>query len=317
MKSTGISFIVVMVFFNACTNLSENDDILPEVDKGAQAVSLMGDPLYPAPPGEEVLSNLAQAKKQYNANPNKVDNIIWYGRRIAYTGNYREAIRIYSLGIEKFPDDARLYRHRGHRYISIREFKRAVRDFEKASELIHGKVDQIEPDGMPNAQNIPVSTLHTNIWYHLGLAHYLNSDLEEALEVYQKGIDASTNDDNIVSTAHWLYMTLRRLGRKKDAENVLRLIRTEMNVIENTAYHQLCLFYKGSLPLKSLTNPEFSNIMNDAVAYGAGNWFLYNGEKEKAETIFKNILKGESWSSFGYIAAEADFVREFGMDSKD
>ena len=309
--------VLFIVMVTACTKLSENANILPEVQNGAQAKSLLGNPLYPALPGEEVLSNMAKAEKDYIANPHIIDNIIWYGRRVAYTGDYREAIRIYTMGIGKFPDDARLYRHRGHRYISIREFDRAVKDFETAAELIQEKEDEIEPDGMPNAQNIPVSTLHTNIWYHLGLAHYLNNDLEEALDVYQKGIDASTNDDNIVSTAHWLYMTLRRLGRKKGAENVLALIRTEMNVIENTAYHQLCLFYKGSMPLKSLTNPEFSNFMNDAVAYGVGNWFLYNGEKEKAETIFKNILKGESWSSFGYIAAEADFVREFGMDSKD
>ena len=49
-----------------------------------------------------------------------VDNIIWYGRRTAYLGDYREAIRIFSEGIEKHSKDARMYRHRGHRYISIR-----------------------------------------------------------------------------------------------------------------------------------------------------------------------------------------------------
>ena len=37
--------------------------------------------------------------------------------------------------------------------------------------MIAGKEDSIEPDGMPNPQNIPVSSLHTNIWYHLGLAY--------------------------------------------------------------------------------------------------------------------------------------------------
>ncbi len=63
----------------------------------------------------------------------------------------------------------------------IREFDRAIQDFEKAATLIEGTEDKIEPDGLPNAQNIPVSTLHTNIWYHLGLAYYLQHDLENAL----------------------------------------------------------------------------------------------------------------------------------------
>ena len=63
-----------------------------------------------------------------------------------------------------------MYRHRGHRYVSIREFDRAIADLEYAATLIEGTEDEIEPDGMPNAMNIPVSSLHSNIWYHLGLA---------------------------------------------------------------------------------------------------------------------------------------------------
>ena len=56
---------------------------------------------------------------------------------------------------------------------------------------------------------------------------------------------------------------------------------------------------------------QFTSIMNDAVAYGLGNWHFYHGEREKAQKIFKRLLKKKSWASFGYIAAEADFAREF------
>ena len=84
-----------------------------------------------------------------------------------------------------------------------------------------------------------------------------------------------------------------------------------MNVIENQVYHKLCLFYKDELPLEDLTDPEFSSVMNDALAYGVGNWHFYNGEKEKAIKVFKKILDGGSWASFGYIAAESDFSRKF------
>ena len=50
--------------------------------------------------------------------------------------------------------------------------------------------------------------------------------------VYRREIAKSRNDDRLVSTAHWLYMSLRRLGRDKEAAEVLVPIRRDMTVIE-------------------------------------------------------------------------------------
>jgi len=110
---------------------------------------------------------------------------------------------------------------------------------------------------------------------------------------------------------HWLYITLRLLGREEEAERSLEPIRPVMNVIENQVYHRLCLFYKGDLLVDELTDPESSPVMNDALAYGIGNWYFYNGQREKARKLFRKILDGESWASFGHIAAEADWARHF------
>jgi len=280
-------------------------------EKVIQALSKLGEELYAADPPLSALEKYAEAKADYERTPGDPDALIWYGRRTAYLGDYREAIAIYTDGIAKFPEDPRLYRHRGHRYISVREFEKAIADFEKAAALVEGKEDAIEPDGMPNALNIPVSSLHTNIWYHLGLAYYLENDLENALKVYRKGIEASQNDDMLVATTHWLYMTLRLLGREEEAGKALDPIRADMDVIENQVYHKLCLFYKGEISLEELTDPEFSDVMNDALAYGVGNWFYYNGEKENAKETFLKILDRGSRASFGYIAAESDVARNF------
>jgi tetratricopeptide (TPR) repeat protein len=163
---------------------------------------------------------------------------------------------------------------------------------------------------MPNAQNIPVSSLHTNIWYHLGLAYYLKHDLENALRVYRKGIEASTNDDMFIATMHWLYMTLRLMGQDDEAEQVLEPVHAEMNIIENMAYHRLCLFYKGELAIEELTGQDDSSIMDDAVAYGLGNWHFYNGNADEARTVWERIIEKGGWASFGYIAAEADLLKE-------
>jgi len=62
---------------------------LPDVSEGAQAMTLSGKPLYSPAPGQAVLDNLAEAKKNFDANPNDAENIIWYGRRVAYTGDFR------------------------------------------------------------------------------------------------------------------------------------------------------------------------------------------------------------------------------------
>ncbi|MFT6053529.1 MAG: tetratricopeptide (TPR) repeat protein [Roseivirga sp.] len=279
------------------------------VKSNFEAISLLGDTLIAIPPGQKAIDNYLERKANFEADPS-ADNWVWYGRFTAYQGNYNKAIDEYSLAIEKFPNDARFYRHRGHRYISIRQFDKAIADFEKAAELREGSTNEIEPDGAPNAQNIPVSTLDGNIFYHLGLAYYLNGDLEPALAAYKKAIAASRMDDNIVSGTHWVYMILRRMGKEEEALKALDVINKDMEIIENYAYYDLCLFYKGELSLEELTKAGEGELSsNDAVNYGIGNWYLYNGDEPKAGEIYESILTQPVWASFGYIAAEADVYR--------
>jgi len=302
--------MVCFIFVFGCGEKKETK-ILPDLPDGVQAISLLGDTLYASSPyaGGAAMKNFTTAKADYDADPRNADNIIWYGRRNAYLGKYREAIKIFTEGIKKHPEDARMYRHRGHRYITLREYDRAIIDFELAAKLINGTEDVIETDGQPNAQNIPVSSLHQNIWYHLGLAYYVKNDMENALRVYRKGIESSLNDDMLAATTHWLYMTLRRMGKDEDAKQCLEPIKKEMNIIENQAYHNLCLLYKSEVSTENLSNSEFSSIMNDAADYGIGNWYYYNGDKEKAKEIFEKLLKQKGWASFGYLAAESDYSR--------
>ena len=189
-------------------------------------------------------ANLLEAKTNYEKDSFNIDVIIWLGRRTAYLGNYQQAIDIFSRGIRLHPTDARLYRHRGHRYITLRCFEKAIGDFTKAADLIKGKPDEVEPDGMPNAQNIPTSTLQSNIWYHLGLCYFISGKYAEALDAYNKCLVVSKNNDMYVATANWLYITLRKLGKQEEAEKLLQTIPFDMALIENRDYHQVLLLYK-------------------------------------------------------------------------
>ncbi|HKL18726.1 MAG TPA: tetratricopeptide repeat protein [Halalkalibaculum sp.] len=284
-------------------------------EQGYQAISVLGDTLY-APeidPETEAQfkSNLQSAKAQYEANPNDADAIIWYGRRTAYLGNYRKAVDIFSEGVEKHPNDARMYRHRGHRYITLREFDKAIEDLEKAADLIAGTEDMIEPDGLPNIRNMPRSTLHTNIWYHLGLARYLTGDFGTAADAYRNCMEASTNDDMMVATSYWLYMTLKRAGNDGMAGEVLEPIRQDMDLLENESYLKLLLVFKGDFDEKSLLDNTATPLDNATVGYGIGNWHYVNGRNARAEEIFREVYQGTNWAAFGYIAAEVDLAKLF------
>lgn len=297
-------------------NTSENEkgDTHSEAESYADSQDIfyspLGKELIPTKPPEIYIEKYLEAKDNYQKDSTSLDNIIWLGRRTAYLGKYRQAIDLYSKGIVLFPEEPRLYRHRGHRYISIREFDKAIVDLEKASRLIVGQDNQIEEDGLPNAQNIPVSSLHGNIWYHLGLAYYLKQDFEKAFEAYLNGRKSGENDDNIVSTTHWLYMIQMRMGNAKKAQDMLDPIHQNMNIIENKSYYDLCRFYKGMIPVDSLLG-ESGTPSGDAVMYGLANWYLYNNDLEKAKPGLDEILAGPAWSSFGYIAAEQDYLKYF------
>ena len=255
-------------------------------------------------------AKLKEAQAQYEANPKSADAMIWVGRRLAYLGRFLESIDTYTKGIERFPADARFYRHRGHRRITLREFNGAIIDLQKAAQLIKGKPDEIEPDGQPNARNVPTSTLQFNIWYHLGLAYYLTGQNQKALDAYVECLKVSQTPDRLVSTTHWLYMTLRRLNRAGEAAKALEPITEGMDVIENTGYYHLLLMYKGILPVERLLDEaKGDSAASHSVLYGVGNWHEYNGRRELALPIFRKIVSSTQWTSFGFIAAEADLKR--------
>ena len=282
-----------------------------------EATSLDGTPLrspvLPAAQQVHLEADLARAQAELAAAPHSAEAGVWVGRRLAYLGRYREAIEAFGRVIAEHPRDPHAYRHRGHRYITLRQFDRAIADLARAAELTNGAPDEVEPDGAPNAAGIPRSTLQSNIWYHLGLAYYLTGDFAHALSAYQAGLVVSrVNDDMLVATSDWLYMTLRRMGRESEARRVLDGITEKMDVIENQAYHQRLLMYKGLRSPESVLDLNTADAVQVATqGYGVGNWHLMQGDKARAREVFTRVVSGRAWAAFGFIAAEADLHRGF------
>lgn len=309
--------LVLLAAATACTPPPVRTEEEKARGRAPEAFSLFGEPLA-APTlsdaqREKFEANLALARRDYEVTPNKADTIIWLGRRTAYLNRFSEAIDIYSLGLDKHPTDARFYRHRGHRLLTTRRIDQAISDFEKATALVAGQPDEVEPDGLPNARNTPTSTLQFNIWYHLGLAYYLKGDLPNALRAYRECLKVSNNPDALTATSHWLYMTLRRMGNEAAAAEVLVPITPEMDIIENGSYHKLLLMYKGLESPEALfqaTNQSTEAIDRPTVGYGVGNWYWYTGRREEAVEVFRQVIATGPWTAFGALAAEADLARE-------
>lgn len=238
---------------------------------------------------------IAAAETKLAADPKNIDLLIALGRTQAGIWRYNDAIATYTRGIKIAPNDWRLYRHRGHRYISTRQFDKAIADMTKATELNDKDFD---------------------IWYHLALAHYLKGQFSQAASAYERcrqAAEADTTDkrdDSVIAVSDWLYMTYRRMGRTEDAAKVLERITPDMKVKENKSYFDRLMFYRGMKKESDLVNVEKATDLEIAtVGYGIGNWHLYNGNRTKAEELFRRIVSGKYWPAFGFIAAEAELAR--------
>jgi 4-amino-4-deoxy-L-arabinose transferase-like glycosyltransferase/tetratricopeptide (TPR) repeat protein len=280
-----------------------------------ETLSFDGRPLFapPLPRRTRIVyeRRLSEARVDLRRRDYDETSLIWVGRRTAYLGRYREAVAMFTYGLSLHPESHKLRRHRGHRFITLRRLDDAVRDLEEAAARIAELPDEVEPDGLPNPQGVPRSTSHTNIWYHLGLAHYLSGDLAAAERCYARCLGLAGNDDMDVAARHWLYMILRRRGRAADAERLLAPVREQMEIFENESYHRLLLMYQGREDPERLLADALAGGGLDAatVGYGVGNWYRYTGRPSRAREIYRAVLAGPTWAAFGYIAAEAELSR--------
>lgn len=292
----------------------ENRVDLPPYPSGVQTISLLGDTLNTPDLSEEVYEShnekFLEALSNYRVDPEDAENIIWLGRRAAYLGEYRESVKIYTEGTYKKPEDPRMFRHRGHRYITLRYFDRAISDFERAEELMRGISDVIEPDGLPNEINQPQSTLKSNVWYHKGLAHYLKGEYQQAIESYERSLnELDLTDDMRVATLYWYYSALKRSGQDEQAGDAIEEVTADMDLIENDVYLNLIMVFKGLFSPDRMMEVTEDDLENATLWYGIGNWHYMNGREDRAMEMWNQILDTDEWAAFGYIAAEAEIAR--------
>jgi tetratricopeptide (TPR) repeat protein len=240
-----------------------------------------------------------------------LDSAIWAGRRLGYQGKFAEAVAAYSAALARWRDEPHLLRHRGHRYLSQRDYARAVADLSRAGRVTRGWALEIEPDGQPNAKGIPVSTLQYNIWYHLGLAEWLRGNARGALAAYEQCLAVSRNDDSRVAARYWLWQILVRLGRRDDAAAMAASARAETDLIENQSYAKLLALFDGRVTPDDLAPAASAAALVDVtLGYGIGAWHRANGRMSEARAAWELVVNGTGpQATFGALAAREELAR--------
>lgn len=263
-------------------------------DQGAlETTSLLGRKLYAQSDTEAITA----AKAKLTGGAVTAADFLAMSHAEAGRRQYQEAVKVDTEGLSKFPDDADLLLERGHRELGLREFAAAQKDLEHAVQVDPTKLDS---------------------HYHLGLAHYFQGQFAEAAMHLQKARDLAKSDDSLIDCTAWMYVSLRRAGKEKEASAALARITPETHNTEPHLlfYLHLLRFYQGQmteaqiLPAKPAPGDSEAELSYNTIHYGVGNWHLYHGEKAAAQTYFRKVVTGEAWNSWGFIGSEVELHRD-------
>jgi tetratricopeptide (TPR) repeat protein len=276
-----------------------------------QAYSFSGKPLYAAPPDPKTLAKSDSVISSIRSKHELTEeDFIDIGKQLVATARYKEAIENYSEGLKKFPNSFKLLRVRGHRYLTVRKLDLAGKDLLKAQELIKSLPDSWEVD----ATGKNTDTYQHQIEYHLGVYYFLNASYKEAVEAFEKSLKEAHQGNEIVGTTDWLYNSYQRNGQKTEAEKLLTTITPDFKADKDQAYFRRILLYKGLIKPNELVDesvpPEKMNVQDVTKLYGLGNWYGYQGNKQKAKELYAKVIQSSSWPAFAFMASEKEMLKK-------
>lgn len=245
---------------------------------------------YRSPAGVEYRSlrdtgAVARAEAALAADPRNVARIIDLG--VAHSGvlQFREAIATFSKGMAIEPGNAMLYRWRGHRYLSVREFARSMADLTRGYGL---------------------DSLNYGVLYHLGILRFVHGDFNGAADAFRRSQQRPPNAGELAGSTDWLWMSLMRAGRAAEAQAMLA--RHLDSVPAANAYTTRLKLYRGEIgPDQVFTPADTAGVQIATLSYGLGNWYLTRGDTTTARQWFTRAVAASSgWAGFGFIVSEVE-----------
>ena len=230
---------------------------------------------------------VARARQALAADPRSVDKIIALGVAQAGVRQYREAIETFTEGIAIAPNNPMLYRWRGHRNLSVREFDRALADLERGFQL---------------------DSTNYGVLYHLGIVRFVRGDFSQAAEIFRRAQPHAPDAGELAGSTDWLWMSLSRAGRGAEAQAMLDR-RPDSLPVAN-AYAARLRLYRGEIgPDEVFTPADTADVTVATLSFGIGNWYLVRGDTTAARSWFARSIDSGGWPGFGFIASEAEEKR--------
>ena len=227
---------------------------------------------------------VARAKQALAADPQNVERVIQLGIAQSAVRQFREAIQTFSQGIAIAPSNPVLYRWRGHRYLSVREFDRAMIDLTRGYGL---------------------DSTNYGILYHLGVLRFVRGDFNAAADAFARAQLRAPDAGELAGATDWRWMSLQRAGRSTEAQAMLA--RRPDSLATTVAYAQRLKLYRGEIgPDQVITPADSADVASATLSYGVGNWFLVRGDTARARTWFERAVASGGWPAFGFIAAERE-----------
>lgn len=323
------ALLAALVLSAACNPASAQDDV-----RYPQGNDLFGRPMYTTSTNpmnvtsDDALQRaVTEAKAAYDTAPT-IDNVTWYGRLLGYQGLARDAVAVYSAGLRRHPDSAKLLRHRAHRYFNLREFDRSIEDGLRAAELYSGRPlerERLGPAYFPSTADV----VQFYLYYHLGHAYFAKHEYAQAADWFGKAREVATGTgdaSSITAGVYWQYMSLAR-NQRYDAANAL-LDDYRLTLVDLKDNIEANYYFDGIQLYKDLRDPatyystldsgkafSTSDAISAGTAYSLANYWLVRGETAKAKEFLRIAATVDTWSFFARVQAEADWIALFGSET--
>lgn len=230
---------------------------------------------------------IARAQLALAGEPRNVQRFIQLGVAQAGARQMREAVQTFTRALAVAPNDAMLYRWRGHRNLSVRDFDGAMADLTRGYGL---------------------DSTNYGILYHLGVLRFVRGDFNAAADAFARAQPRAPDGGELAGATDWLWMSLQRAGR--GAEAAAMLARRPDTLPASNAYVKRLRMYRGEIGPDALFAPADTGDVDVAtLSFGLGNWYLVRGDSARAREQFRRSVASGGWPAFGFIASEAELAR--------
>jgi len=247
---------------------------------------------YRSPAGVEYRASadtgpIARADRALQADLRTVQRYIDVGVAQAGARQMQEAVQTFTRALAVAPNDPMLYRWRGHRNLSVRNFDASMADLTRGYAL---------------------DSLNYGTLYHLGVLRFVRGDFNGAADAFRRAQPRAPDAAELAGSTDWLWMSLQRAGRGPEAAAMLA--RRPDSLTTTVAYARRLRMYRGEVAPEALITPADTGDVDLAtLSFGLGNYYLVKGDTARARTQFQRSIASGGWPAFGFIVSEAELAR--------